>query len=70
VNTTVVACCQVAPALADPAANREFATHAISHAAASRPLSRPCSSPIRRTANDGTQAHFSPEYAPQGYRGP
>jgi predicted amidohydrolase len=34
VNTTVVACCQVAPALADPAANRELAAHAISHAAA------------------------------------
>ena len=33
-NTTVVACCQVAPALADPAANRELAAHAISHAAA------------------------------------
>jgi 5-aminopentanamidase len=33
-NTTVVACCQVAPALADPAANRELAAHAISRAAA------------------------------------
>jgi 5-aminopentanamidase len=34
VNTTVVACCQIAPALADPAANRELAARAISHAAA------------------------------------
>jgi predicted amidohydrolase len=33
-NTTVVACCQVAPAVADLAANRELAAHAISHAAA------------------------------------
>jgi len=29
-----VACCQVAPALGDPAANRELAAHTISHAAA------------------------------------
>ena len=33
-NTTVVACCQIAPALGNPAANRELAAQAISHAAA------------------------------------
>jgi predicted amidohydrolase len=34
VNTTVVACCQVAPALGDPAANRELTAGAVSHGAA------------------------------------
>jgi predicted amidohydrolase len=34
VNAIVVACCQVAPALGDPAANRELAADAISGAAA------------------------------------
>jgi predicted amidohydrolase len=34
VNTTVVARCQVAPTLGNPAANRERAAHVISHAAA------------------------------------
>ena len=33
-NAIVVSCCQVAPALGDPAANRELAADAISHAAA------------------------------------
>jgi predicted amidohydrolase len=31
---TVVACCQIAPALGDPAANRELAADAVSRAAA------------------------------------
>jgi predicted amidohydrolase len=34
VNAIIVACCQVAPALGDPAANRELAADAVSHAAA------------------------------------
>jgi 5-aminopentanamidase len=34
VNATVVSCCQVAPALGDPAANRELVADAVSHAAA------------------------------------
>jgi 5-aminopentanamidase len=34
VNAVVVSCCQVTPALGDPAANRELAADAISHAAA------------------------------------
>jgi len=34
VNTTVVACCQLAPALGDPAANRELAADAVADAAA------------------------------------
>jgi predicted amidohydrolase len=34
VNAIVVSCCQVAPALGDPAANRELAADAISGAAA------------------------------------
>lgn len=33
-NVTVVACCQLAPALGDPAANRELVADAVSHAAA------------------------------------
>lgn len=33
VDVTVVACCQVAPALGDPAANRELAAAAVSGAA-------------------------------------
>src|SRR5258708_14917294 len=33
VDVTVVACCQVAPALGDPAANRELAAGAVSGAA-------------------------------------
>ncbi len=33
-NAIVVSCCQVTPALGDPAANRELAADAISHAAA------------------------------------
>ena len=33
-NATVVACCQVTPALGNPAANRELVAHAVSHAAA------------------------------------
>ena len=33
-NTTVVACCQLAPVLGDPAANRELAAEAVAHAAA------------------------------------
>ncbi len=33
-SATVVSCCQVTPALGDPAANRELAADAISHAAA------------------------------------
>lgn len=33
-NAIVVSCCQVAPALGDPAANRELAADAISDAAA------------------------------------
>jgi 5-aminopentanamidase len=34
VNTTVVACCQLAPVLGDPAANRELAADAVARAAA------------------------------------
>src|SRR5258708_8905965 len=34
VNTTVVACCQLAPALGDPAANRELAADAVGRAVA------------------------------------
>lgn len=33
-DVTVVACCQVAPALGDPASNRELAADAVSRAAA------------------------------------
>ena len=33
-NATVVSCCRVAPALGDPAANRELVADAVSHAAA------------------------------------
>jgi len=33
-NAIVVSCCQVAPALGDPAANRELVADAVSHAAA------------------------------------
>ncbi len=33
-NATVVACCQVTPALGNPAANRELVADAVSHAAA------------------------------------
>ncbi len=33
-NATVVSCCQVSPALGHPAANRELAADAVSHAAA------------------------------------
>ena len=33
-TATVVACCQLAPALGDPAANRELAAEAVTHAAA------------------------------------
>ena len=32
-NTTVVACCQLAPALGDPKANRELVADAVAHAA-------------------------------------
>jgi predicted amidohydrolase len=34
VNAIVASCCQVAPALGDPAANRELVADAVSHAAA------------------------------------
>src|SRR5258708_30299517 len=34
VNTTVVACCQLAPALGEPAANRELAADAVGRAVA------------------------------------
>lgn len=33
-NVTVVACCQLAPVLGDPAANRELTAEAVTHAAA------------------------------------
>ena len=32
-NATVVACCQLAPVLGDPAANRELTAEAVTHAA-------------------------------------
>ena len=34
VNTVVVACCQLAPSLGDPATNRELVADAVAHAVA------------------------------------